>query len=191
MKKLSRVEQLKAELKIATKIEKTNKVFNSLSKAEKRVFIAKDVLESLKSNRYQAKHLTYVNAYNKLKNETFNQDSINRDDFSCKVCALGAIFSSKVKIANDFECQIDEYGLVDLYGSELNGYDIRDNLEKYFSRTQLKSIENAFEGNDCDVEEGYNLNKKYKEFFNKYNNAEERLTAIMKNIISNKGLFKI
>ena len=48
-KELTRVEKLKQELKIAMSIEKRNKTFNKLSKAWKRVAIAKDVIIALKA----------------------------------------------------------------------------------------------------------------------------------------------
>lgn len=190
MKKLSKVEQLKAELKTAIKIEKTNKIFKSLSKAEQRVFIAKDVLESLKLKKYKAEHLIYVETNTSKADEDskFNQDFVNCDDFSCKVCALGAIFTSKVKIANGFESGFDLY----LYNPDLDDREMRNNLEKYFSRSQLKAIEHAFEGFENDVEDSCKtLDSKYKKFHKSYPNADKRMKAIMNNIIKNKGTFII
>lgn len=182
MKKLSRVEKLKAELKIAVQIEKTNKIFKSLSKAEKRMFIAKDVIDSIKAKKLIATPGTYV-VVNKNYSTLINQDVLCASDTICNVCGIGALFVSKVKIDNNFNSEIE--------GDE----EIRDVLSTYFSRPQLALIEAAFEGWEVDYldddSDKLKLEEKCIKFHNKYKDDGDRMIAIMKNIISNKGLFKI
>lgn len=183
-KELTRVEKLKQELKIAMSIEKRNKAFNKLSKPEKRVAIAKDVIIALKAKKYIAKSGDYLNLNSKSGKDLFgvniNQELLCSDDVTCTVCAIGAMFTSKVAISNNF----DDYRPSD--------NEMRSHLSKYFSMPQLHLIESAFEGweKGSTSISGNIPNDNHMIFEEKYPNDNDRMIAIMENIVENKGTFK-
>ena len=89
---------------------------------------------------------------------------------SCEVCGIGGLF---VGALMKFD------GLRAVEAPILSFTAMCDHLLKYFSEAQLKLVEDAFEG--------WN---KLQEYYSQYPKDKQRLAAIMKNIIRNKGTFK-
>lgn len=180
-------------------LEKKNKAFKKLGKLEKRVEIAKDVIAQVKANKYKGRCGEYINAEdldNYLNGEYVSlQPILLEKDYTCEVCAKGGLFLSTVRKRNKFEVS-------DLYDLPNNSYQIVSELEDIFTENQLDLIECAFEGrlvmgscNDnitlSDIsDEPTKLAEKAFEFYHKYTNDNDRLIAIMQNIIDNKGVFK-
>lgn len=148
------------------------------TRAEKAVTLAKDVLAQLKSKKLIATRGVY------LDDEIWTMMSEREGEQlqpllepleECQVCALGSLFVAKVARYNKFECQGDA-----------SSYDLRAALKGYFGEQQLFDIETAFEcsatGN-CDM--------RAVTFGRRYDDDEERLAAIMRNIVRNKGAFVI
>lgn len=158
------------------------------TKAEIRVAIAKDVIASLNKiiptngiyfgidYRFDRTQLT------KKKNSKVLAEKLKKN---CEVCALGACFISAVKLTNEW----------DFSGLRFSGgypkLTLEAKLLDYFTQEQLELIECAFErcssfGHNLEYEKAANA----ASFKENIEDPTERLEAIMKNIISNKGSFR-
>lgn len=118
-------------------------------------------------------------------NKVTPQEFINEN--KCEACAKGSIFCSWVGNFNKVDWRlfttIDE--TVDSYYPKT--------LLKVFPRKMLDNIEAAFEGAVYDWHYNYTdkHNGSYAVAFTDYKNLDEKLIAIMNNIIDNKGEFEI
>lgn len=117
----------------------------------------------------------------------------------CHVCALGACFTSAVKLGDNYKVT---GSMSSTAGIRLQANDAGDPghdaaIKAYFTPRQSSMIEIAFERGygfyqidkmnfSCDYDEFY----KAKAFGEQYNMPHDRLEAIMKNIVENKGNFK-
>lgn len=175
-----------------------------MTKAETRVQIAKDVLKQIKLGTLKPKNGTFIERLRPFRRKsafggTYNEYCFYDEDkphpeqlcevlekLPCKVCALGGIFAATVKRFNKFE------SVPNLNMDE--GYDY---LNSYFSKQQLDMIECSFELGQGRVAHWsfdpdsfpYSLENTCIEFGEQYKAGEERMVAIMKNIIKNKGTF--
>lgn len=198
MKKLSLSEKLKAELK------KQNAAFTKMTRTEKRIAIAQDVILALKKDRYYASPGTYCDlVFNhgkdlvegKVELQTLLHDGVVQQ---CDVCAIGSLFMSKVFLGNKFKVKVGE----DYDGDTELKEGIGDRgiatkaLKGIFTVRELKYIEYCFEG--CDISDTFtNENKKfhekvknfYSQYYSNYSPSEDRMIGIMENIIKNKGKF--
>ena len=172
---------------VKARVAKNNAKFRKLTKAQKRVAIAKDVLLQLKARRINARTGQYLWAKGTPDPYGYyNTASTVLTAQSCNACALGALFCGLLDNTED-------------HPGHVVTVDIRNTLAPYFSSRQLGDIESAFEGGDgfggsrtahlhfqaqayADGYVGIN-------FFPKWENDEDRLRAIMNNIIRNKGKF--
>jgi hypothetical protein len=112
----------------------------------------------------------------------------------CSACAKGSLLLSFVGRINNFDVNDLTFG---------NNNDTNDKshakLLEIFDIRQLALIEMAFEDQlyitetptGKPVKFTRNTHIKASEFFYKYNYSRERMTAICKNIIENKGIFKL
>jgi len=187
--------------------QKTMKsAFNKLTKAEKRIAIAKDVLMAIKSDVYNPETGNYVEPYffSYFNRKDSVQTLLLQDRLKgCTVCALGACFLSLVKFTN--RLTIDELTPIDANTMFINdNTKIHSNgkatsrLRKIFSKTQLTLIEVAFE-RSAYFADGVRINKElienavyFWQNFTRYEEdsvSEELLTGIMENIIANNGEF--
>jgi hypothetical protein len=196
-------------------IAKKNKRFKAMTKPEQRVAIAKDVIAQIKLKRIKALPLTYL-----VTNPTDDSDirgdqilcgvaddtelqSVFKEKItSCNCCAKGAIFLAAVERFNNLPINWKTRPFMH-GGGYFSGELVTKHLGEYFSAEQLNMIEGAFEGfylghnrttrekiykyatkHGCDV-----LGDRDENF--QYETAEDRLLAIMKNIVRNKGTFKV
>ena len=186
--------QKREEAKLIAK----NKAFNKLSKPQKRVEIAKDVIAQIKAEKFKPKNGVYYKGENFKKFKKI--DSVQKilllpEAPKCSVCGIGAVMLSTVKKCND------------LSTTKLLGY--WDNFQadalsktvasKFFSEKQLDLIEACFERTTEYGKEGNLLDwfgnrtpatVNAIDFGNKYRYPTQRLLAIMENIIANNGTFK-
>lgn len=170
----------KARLAISRSIAKANRSYCKAGEAQRRVMIAKDALQQLKMHKTVATPGTYVGARTlaaeaRLDGAVQLQELLHNPALksSCNVCARGALLLSAVRYRND--CTIGP-----------GGWTSEDSLVKEFSRAQQELIESAFESYD----EGETWNEEF------LSDAERRdpdklLALILKNIVRNKGTFKI
>jgi len=174
--------------------------------AQMRVIIAKDVLAQIASRRYLPTEGSWVANSNLGGGVLYRgmdcyigdrlaeggrlckidaRDYVNKVK-KCSVCALGAIFMS----------QVSNFGGV-TFTDGSHAYDVFEDLErsplkKYFSVGQLELIEACFEGLDGAysgdmVKSSDRVSA--QAYYICHKNATKRMTAIMNNIIRNKGTF--
>lgn len=187
---------------VATEIASRNRLFAKASPAEKRVLIAKDVIAQIKAKRFKPKSGVWVqpvdakNTRDIELDDEFNEDASVRELFlekkipACECCALGALFMSCTLYNNQTTVQdfVDEVRFDFEEHVEVGKF--TNGLTRFFSRSQLKLIETAFEG-------GYGAfrSPSAKTMANlvrweeKLPDDQKRLVAIMNNIIDNKGTF--
>jgi len=169
--------------------QKRNAAFKAATKSERAVMVAKDALKMLNAGKTAAASGIWVNLYNAydVDNEETRENQICdiSDGFKeCRVCALGALMLSEVRHTN--KLTVEEAG-GDI-GYEYFGH----RLDKVFSKSQQKLMELAFEGGHgwFDVEDTSDKElEKIERFYEGYQEDEDRLRAILKNVIKNKGKF--
>jgi hypothetical protein len=179
-------------------IEKRNAKFNSMTDKQKRVAIAKDVLASIKVRKFKIQQGTYCalsfdNKINTDEELNLQELMINNKIQSCKVCAIGSIFMSRVSLGNDYNINPNAH-----YEGETNIDDdeMLYSLVGIFSERQLRLMEYIFEGYDItgyfNGEDEYDqFHDMLKSFSKKYRTPTAKLKAIMENVISNDGEFII
>lgn len=161
------------------KIEKTNKIFNESTKAQKRVMIAQDCIDRIKCNLLTASTGSFI-TYNGWE---VDQKLVNTT--TCQVCAKGGLFASYIGRVNNFrdEC---------LGNDERN--EAHKKLREVFTLRQLAIIEYAFEGSQYiySVSLTPDMENKLEDFYDEnYEDDDQRLIKICENIIKNKGTFKL
>jgi hypothetical protein len=177
-------------------IEESNEAFNKMSDAEKRVEVVKDTLARIEAKQLFAYRGATIVDMDLLKQEYPGglQNTINtNDNFSCQVCARGAMFMSYVGRVNevDFSTLTDE--------TNDGNAPINTKLAEIFSFEQIALIETAFEGGRylfqtntiggkfIDIHQ--ELLAKAREYRDNYSIDTDRLVAICENIIENEGTF--
>lgn len=139
--------------KLSEERRKKNATFAAVSPAEKRVMIAKDVLEHLDAKKIQAKQGAWVRSGDDWDGSIAHQDE-KFDEFvqmcdvldkveACDACALGGLFVCAVKRA-------DELTVKDALSwnkkDVIVNYDVLSNyMHQFFTGPQLRLIEIAFE----------------------------------------------
>lgn len=155
-----------------------------MTRAQKRVAVAKDVLLQLSESRVKASSGVWFSVYDGLTVGKQLQEELTKVD--CIVCALGGLFVGCVNLFNDFTVSrhLKKFG-------SLDRDDLLVKVGKLFSKKQIDLIEVAFERHAYGW--NHNLSKKETEralSFNYNNvNADDRMRAIMNNIIKNNGQF--
>lgn len=190
-------------------VDRSNALFHRLTPAQQRVKIAWDTIAQLNLQAIQPTTGVYVSRYdsrvlNKIQEEAgaesgygydakkLQQGLIGNKLDDCKVCALGGLFLSAIRVGNEYE------GTVAVGSDPDNVY---PHLEKYFTVKQLVLIEYAFESDSVcrrmDDVARFRNNMTDEErdvmvgFKNRNPKSSDRLRAIMNNIIHNKGEFVI
>lgn len=163
----------------------TTKEFESLPLNEQKVLIAKDILEQVKLGTYTARRMVYVQfnehaVKDKIQVGDDMQSTLNLLE-DCTVCAYGSLMLSAIRFKNSVNW--DESGLHFGVISRMD-FNYTRPLTDLFSESQLKLIENAFEGWEND-EDDFSP----KVFYDKFDNPTDRMIAIMENLIANDGEF--
>ena len=140
--------------------------FNKMSKAERRVAVAKDVIKQINSGLFTAASRYFAPKRRFMENVSEE----NLPSTSCYVCGIGAAAIAKtIKFNNfDFDNSLREYGL--------SQTDCHDALEDCFTTDQLNKIENWFECNS------HYLPSTWRE-----KSKENRMLCIYQSIIDNEG----
>jgi hypothetical protein len=165
------------------RIRAENETFAKMTPAQKRVRIARDVLDWIKLGRLVATNGDYISLRDP-RNTYRSAPTVN--GFECHACALGSIFAVAV-----------ERELTKPPGRNIGATwdsDMRELLEPHFDRLQLLMIEDAFEGFSSSTNEEAELFcsdiPKYIDGAKDPNAARLRMERIMRNIIANGGEFK-
>lgn len=163
------------------------------TKAEKRVLIAKDVLANLKADKLRVvtgNYCTFKNQDNWNEVCSFKEGSLKKQlkamksKVYCEGCALGGAFQAYVMRYNNY----DTYEGTDYFDFKPMAI-----LRKIFTKLQLDMIESAFERHNMtdDIDDGIKeCIADSTKFGQNYEFDDERLVAIMENIVQNKGTFK-
>lgn len=184
--------------KLRKQIRDRERNFQNMSLARKRVAIAKDVLDSLKTRKIIASAGTYVGGkpedlmslneiWDENKSDYVTKDEKDGKQFrdvlvennlpSCTACAVGSIFMCTVLRHDDITVNDCNSG---------DDESMRSYLKKFFTRTQLDLMESAFEKGGF----GYtNRTENAIDFGKLYRTDNERLKAIMENVVRNNGTF--
>lgn len=188
----------------------TQEQFEKLSRQDKRIAIAKDVIAQINSKKFIPKNETYFTVTLK-KNVFVDEDDeldkvIKEDAKNCYVCGIGSMFASHVLLADD--CTVSDIvpgGNHPITEAVVTSNDIHERLEGIFEPEELDRIEVAFEGYDINgflrdhydaSGTSYLMDVVYNQeieglrmFHKKFRSAKSCLIGIMENIIKNKGEF--
>lgn len=173
--------------------------FDAANAAQKRVMIARDVLELLETAAAFRKGVTrgiYVElkvAPEDAKDPKQIQYALYQPETyqGCGVCALGACFVSAVRLGNKYTPSEEEF-VCDRFAPDYGGQ-FWDHLEKYFAKEQMALIEAAFELGMANYEDWASEEalEAAATFADEDEPAHVVLERIMKNIIKNRGTFVI
>jgi len=150
------------------------KAYEKMSRPERRVAIAKDVIKNLdileveSGFGYVVPHSGTDEYIDKKLNDQQIAENCKK---TCTVCARGAMMICKISKFNNFSFK-------DISNLYLTSSNTSDALSDAFSCIDLFNIENAFE---CNTPSG--------KWFSIIND-KDRLRAIMQNIIDHNGKFK-
>ena len=195
-------------LPVGTSPETTTAKPKRLSKSEKAVAVASDVIAQLRKRNSKLIPVLdngYVSSSflinlddprvkktrnNNYENEVFHvelQDILpDMMKEECRVCGLGAAIISKARLLD--KVQIEGYGFEINPGYELHRDKISEGLKDVFTEDTIDKIECAFEVDPymADTEEyaAALFGAKHKE-------PKKRLIAIMQNIVDNGGKFLV
>ena len=191
-------------MKTARKIrnlEERNKWFNSLSKAEKRVEIAKDVIIAVKANLFRIGTGYFSTA---LRDTVTSRSYVGGEDLQsylassrsnniiCRGCAVAGLFYSRIILGNEIQLNYREEKFYSIIHTSRGT--IHNSLDNIFTTLQLDLVETAFERNVYASElmtvKNEFLFERAISFGENYLKLRERLIAICENIIKNKGTFK-
>lgn len=172
-------------------VNKTNAKFKVMSPAQKRVAIARDVLEQIKLQKFIIERGNFAIVRNGIypDPEVFDKKYLrSKEVIACDVCAIGACIISGIRLFNKVT-----FG--EKYISPEESWNL---VREFFSPQQAVLIENAFEKGggayNCDWSEDEKLpdvdTGTAEEFGEQHDDDTERAVAIFENIITNKGTFK-
>jgi len=158
--------------------------FDSMSASARRVAVAKDVIAGLKSKRLKSQHCyLFTKGTVTLNGGEDLQTILATKVRQCEVCGIGAIFVAAVEKFDRVTC---ERGSILQFGSDEV---IAAKLKGLFSPKQLQLIEAVYEG--YTHKHPYHLSNKIYAFSYRFPDSENRMVAIMRNIIRNNGVFKL
>lgn len=140
--------------------------FNKMSKAERRVAVAKDVIKQINSGLFDAASCYFSPKLRLMENVSEK----NLPNTRCYVCGIGAAAIAKTMKFNNYD--FDNRSLIWDFGKE----DCHNALSDCFTKDQLNKIENWFECNS------YRLPDSWRE-----KSKENRILCIYQSIIDNKG----
>lgn len=156
------------------RVKESNERFAKASPAQQRCILARDIIDALMLKKFGLEPGTWI-AWDKVP--SVHQPLFPQvQSVQCDVCALGGAFMCALRYKPEAH--------IDTYGNGCSVHTIFDTLEEYFEREQLEMIESAFERG-----QGYHKDEDSMEFGKRFEDHDERLNAIMANVIANKGTF--
>lgn len=180
---------------IKKKIERRNKAWKAETKAQKCILVAKDILKQISTGKFKAKIGKWAEIKMPPKPEKFEGNFASTQEIllegaKCECCALGSLTLSCITFNNKHEIFNPAWkGYESIYWD----WDYNLQVNKIFSKKQLILMEMAFECGEgsfktfwYDDDKQIKAAKMYKKL-----NPKQRLIAIMKNIIKNKGEFEV
>lgn len=175
------------------------KPWKEMSRAERKVVLCQDVLARLKQEKLSANEGAYIDNLNEiaklygpsdLKGPVTKKDCLAIEKH-CDVCARGALLLSKIRLFNSVNWEdIKSKHEVPVISQK----DTTKILSEAFYREELLAIEAAFEAQyDSCNEDFIGQNEEHSwacvDFGLQYEYPDNRLYAIMENIVDNNGEF--
>lgn len=176
-------------------LDEVTRMKKSLTKAQTRVQIAKDVIAQLKAKRLKARHSVYVDLVGAPFVYCGDGDAqrLVRSVKACAVCAKGALLVATIDRFNECEAT-DELALADLARADKERGDPQY-MANYFPPSMLHEIEMVFDGGRRDTsttkKPTAEENVLIRRWRKAHRDATSLLDALMRNIIANKGTFDI
>lgn len=160
--------------------EESNRQFQKLSPAKKRVTIAEDVIAQLKAKALIARHGTYVEPKKELNDK--RNAALTGIDLSvvipyfeaCDVCAVGSVMICTI--------MRDDHVTYDGNDSAIDS-EVHTNAARFFTEDQVHDMELIFEGWRAQSWSG-------EDWFPHDLEAGAILTLIMQNVIDSGGSFE-
>jgi hypothetical protein len=209
-KQLTEAQQAEEVKRRNKRIRDRNYRFGKMTRAQQRVTLAKDIIKNVISGKFIAEQGSYVsfnydNYVDNVRAQALIADargSGTQDKLQmcqvfeaaekCTVCGIGGAYVAAVLRADKLT--------LDRAGSLGNDVPMRKYLDQFFSREQQALIECAFEGDstfqyishDSNVTGAQTTRAKARsasKFGQKFDEPDERLIAIMENVIENDGTF--
>lgn len=162
--------------------EQLNAEFDAMTREQKQVAVASDALLMLNAGRLIAADGIYCHSasgrdFQDIAGEGATDLQQAFAKTACKVCAKGAIFVALVSRAN--HAPIRTFAMRERIDDEL----MVDRITDVFDEAQADLIEDCFEGFGVAGSFG-------DTYWNQFDDYDERLRAILENIIRNNGTFK-
>lgn len=161
------------------------------SKPAARVAVAKDVIKRLQYGKLHAQtHYYVVNTTGKA-----TKPDVDNIEANCGVCAMGACMLSFARLYNHIDLE-DAAEHTKEFEDHYNFTKFRSVLLRVFTGVQLQLIETAFECDDfTDSRYDYSGIKTVPvlnaiKFGESFRRADDRMLAIMQNIVDHKGTFR-
>lgn len=182
---------------IADKQKEKNAKFIALPQNKKAILVAKDVIAQIDAKKYEATCGTYFEADdlslgNFKDSQSVQTILLSENAPACECCAIGSIMYSTIRNQNKVSVKALKYGS--------GGTFAKSKAKGIFSNHQLELIETAFEkeviathnkqlSTNSIFPTPTDLARKAIKFGKRFKNSNNRLKAIMVNIIENKGEF--
>lgn len=174
--------------KLKKQIQRSNAAFEKMTREERKVAIAKDVLLQLRKKTIVAEAGTYFTNDDVIQLLTEHSEELLDKDVSeiladvpeCNVCAIGAAFVCAVK-------KLDNLKVKDLYSVKAGGYGDfnRNDMVKYLGSHGVE----IFNGRELTLmEQEFEIYGRDRAFNFGIDDDEERLRRIMKAIIKADGV---
>ena len=174
------------------------KSWEEMSRAERKVVLCEDVLARIEAERLIVARGSYMgNIYNlpEIVGKAEFEGTVTPDDCllmekHCGVCARGALLLSRIRLFNSVDWE--DLKINDSLG--INQDQTSDILSEAFDTEELLAIEAAFEAEEGEENDGFiGEDEEYSwdciEFGLEHEYPDDRLIAIMQNIIHNNGEF--
>ena len=156
------------------------KKWEEMTRAERRVEVAKDVIRTIKAGKLVAGHEGYVDSRSIAPKEKEDDRAWARrlmSENKCTVCARGAMMLCKV--------------------AKHDGFDVKRIRPNYFGELEIGQDDTSQALSDCFSDHQLSLIECAYEWWGEWEfdawcdlPANERMIKIMKNIIANEGTFK-
>lgn len=176
--------------KLNAEIKRRNTRFDRASAAQRRVMVAQDVIDQLKIGRMSACTGTWVDAYDNTVDGTADanlQKAVLGNEVSCEVCGLGSLMVSLVLFKNKVKTEDAEY--LNPTSEDSDAPDA--GLSAVFSQEQMELIEIAFEQGEGAYDVETAVHRAAQAFGEQHEDENQRLRAIMTNIVQHKGEFVV
>ncbi len=174
-------------------VESNNKSFKEMTKLEKRVALAEDVLKQMSLKKYKIVAGLYIDFRDEEeKSCKVNVENFQKDSVVCECCAIGSLFLSNIAMGGGKKVTDRIEPMMASLSSIFSDKELRL-LEYFFEEDDLDCLfdvdkDAAFDefDNDAISDAVYSFNNKYS--FHPIE-TDAKLTAIMENIIENNGNF--